>query len=118
MENVYADEIQGTHKSLRKFKTNANKAGNSNLLLSGVSGVGMGLLGNGIPDIPVFTGIILKNIYEIAVHYGFDYNSEDEKYFILLLIEAAVSYGDRFAEIDNIIENYSITSQLPDGHSQ
>lgn len=116
--NVYANEIQGTRKSLRKFKTNANKTGNVNLLLSGVSGIGMGILGIGLPDIPVFTGIILKNIYEIALHYGFDYDSEEEKYFILLLIEGAVSYGDHFVETDRKIETFSMDPQLPEEYTQ
>lgn len=116
--NLYADEIHGTRKSLRKFKTNANKSGNTNLLLSGVSGIGMGILGIGIPDIPIFTGMILKNIYEIALHYGFDYESETEKYFILQLIEGAVSYGDHFIAIENQLENFIHTPQLSEGYSQ
>jgi len=116
--NLYADEIHGTRKSLRKFKTNANKTGNTNLLLSGVSGIGMGILGIGLPDIPVFTGMILKNIYEIALHYGFDYGSETEKYFILLLIEGAVSYGGHFAAVDGKVEDFVLVPQLPEGYSQ
>ncbi len=103
--NVYADEVYGSGKSLRAFSRNANRAKNVNLLLSGVSGIGMGVLGVGLPDIPVFTGMILKCIYEIALHYGFDYTSEEEKYFILLLIECAVSYGDHLAAVNIEIEN-------------
>lgn len=116
--NHYANELQGNRKSLRKFTRDANRSGNANLLLSGVSGIGMGLFGIGLPDIPVFTGMILKNIYELALHYGFDYDSETEKYFILLLIEGAVSYGDHFIAVDDRIESYVLTQQLPQGYSQ
>ena len=42
----------------------------------------MGVLGIGLPDIPVFTGMILKNIYETALQYGYSYESREEKYFI------------------------------------
>ena len=38
--------------------------------------------------------MILKNIYETALHYGYSYESREEKYFILLLIQGAISYGD------------------------
>ena len=54
----------------------------------------MGVLGIGLPDIPVFTGMILKNIYETALHYGYSYESREEKYFILLLIQGAISYAE------------------------
>ena len=116
--NHYADEIYHNRKSLRVFSKNANKAGIKNQLLSGAAGVGMGIFGIGLPDIPVFTGMILKCIYEIALHYGFDYTSENEKYFILLLIEGAVSYGDHLVEIDHKIETFSLASQLPANYSQ
>ena len=61
-----------------------------NTVVSGVSGIGMGLIGVGIPDIPVFTGMLLKSLYETALGYGYDYDRMDEKYFILLLIGAAL----------------------------
>lgn len=39
-------------------------------MISGVEGVGLGLLGIGLPDIPLFTAVILKSVYEIALSYG------------------------------------------------
>ena len=48
-------------------------------MISGVSGIGLGLLGLGLPDIAVLTGLILKSIYEIAVSYGYDYQREEEQ---------------------------------------
>lgn len=53
-------------------------------MVSGVAGVGMGILGVGLPDIPVFTGMVLKSIYEIALSYGCEYESEGERRFILM----------------------------------
>ncbi len=89
----YMADVKQNSKSLRSFSKKARDTGTKNLLLSGVSGIGMGVLGIGLPDIPVFTGMILKNIYETALQYGYSYESREEKYFILLLIRGAVSYG-------------------------
>ena len=88
----YMADVKQNSKSLRSFSKKARDTGTKNLLLSGVSGIGMGVLGIGLPDIPVFTGMILKNIYETALQYGYSYESREEKYFILLLIRGAVSY--------------------------
>ena len=111
--NKFTDEKRQTRKSLKSFSKQAEKTGNKNLLLSGVSGIGMGVLGIGIPDIPVFTGMILKNIYEIALSYGYRYDSEEEQYFILMLIEGAVSYGDRMIEINSAVDEYMEYKRLP-----
>lgn len=78
-----------------------------NTVLSGVSGMGMGLVGVGIPDIPVFTAMLLKSIYEITLGYGYDYDAMDEKYFILLIIGAALRYGDELKAADERV-NYFI----------
>ena len=85
--NEFTNQIKQDKKSLRKFSKNAKGSGTKNLVLSGAAGIGMGIVGVGIPDIPVFTGMMLKSIYEIAMHYGFSYETEEEQYFILLLIQ-------------------------------
>lgn len=114
--NVYADKIHGTRKTIRRFSKNADILSSINLAVSGISGVGMGLAGVGIPDIPIFTGMILKCIYEIALNYGFDYNSEEEKYFILLIIEGAVSYGEHLKQTDMKIEAFMRSPKLPENY--
>lgn len=105
----FADSIRGNRKSLKVFSQKATVAGNKNMLLSGISGIGLGVLGIGIPDIVLFTGLLLKSVYEIALNYGFDYRSEEEKHFILLLIQGAVSYGEelqrREEHLNELIEN-------------
>ncbi len=116
--NVYADELQGNRKSLKTFSQKAGKAGNVNLAVSGVSGVGMGLLGIGIPDIPVFTGMILKCIYEIALSYGFNYTVAKERYFILLIIEGAVSYGEHLEQVDTALDSFMKEPKLPQDYQE
>ena len=105
--NEYTEQIRKNRKSLKSFSKKASNAGNVNLLLSGVSGIGLGVLGIGIPDIVLFTGLMLKSIYEIALNYGFDYEKEEEKRFILLIIQGAVSYGEELHQINDEL-NYFI----------
>lgn len=114
----FTNEIRQNRKSLKAFGKKAESMGNINLAMSGIAGVGMGILGIGIPDIPVFTGLIMKSIYEIALSYGFSYDSLKERRFILLLIQAAVSCGEKMLETDRVIDEYIATGQLPDGYSE
>lgn len=113
--DCYADQVYASRKTLRSFSKKAGRAKGVNLALSGVTGIGMGILGIGIPDIPVFTGMVLKCIYEIALRYGFDYHSQKEKYFILLLIEGAVSYGEHLEEVNQKIEDFMQNPGIPAG---
>ena len=104
--NDYMAGLSDTRKSLKAFSKKASGSGTINLAISGVSGVGLGVLGIGIPDIVVFTGLVLKSIYEIALNYGFDYESEDEKRFILLLIRGALTHGKEMQEINGRVNAY------------
>lgn len=114
----YTAEIKKDTKSLRGFSKRTKETGTKNLLISGAAGVGMGLLGIGLPDIPVFTGMILKNIYEIALHYGYGYETGEEKYFILLLIQGGVSYGEQSKQIDRELNKFIETGEIPHGHDE
>ncbi len=116
--NEYTDEIRHNKKSIKAFSKKAESAGTLNLVVSGAAGVGMGVLGIGIPDIPVFTGIVLKSIYEIALSYGYPYDTIEEKGFILLLIQGAVSYGQDMTEINGQIDTYIQTAKLPSGYEE
>ena len=85
-----------------------------NTVLSGVSGIGMGLIGVGIPDIPVFTAMLLKSLYEISLGYGYDYDDMAEKYFILLIIGAALRYGDELKAADERVNYFIEHGAQPD----
>lgn len=115
--NQYVDKVKQNRSSLRTFTKNAGAVGAKNLLLSGVSGIGLGVLGIGLPDIPLFTGLILKHIYETALNYGYDYESEGERYFVLLLIQGAVSCGEKMNELDGKVNKYIMEGQLPEEYS-
>ena len=94
----YMADVKQNSKSLRSFSKKARDTGTKNLLLSGVSGIQKEL----------------KNIYETALQYGYSYESREEKYFILLLIRGAVSYGDTLCEIDGKVNEFIRNGILPE----
>lgn len=96
--NAYTADVRNTRRSLRAFGKEAATSKNLNMAVSTVEGVGMGLLGMGLPDIPLFLGVLLKSIYEIALSYGFSYDTKDEQIFILKIIETALSHDKELAE--------------------
>ena len=104
--NEYASKVHGTGKALKVFSGKAKGAGAGNLLMSGAAGVGLGALGIGLPDIALFTGLMLKGVYEIALSFGFDYEDEEEKKFILLVIRGALSYGNELQSINEELNFY------------
>ena len=116
--NEYANEVRQSKKSLKAFGKKAEASGRVNMLVAGTAGIGMGLAGVGIPDIPVFTGMILKSIYEIALNYGYEYESEGERRFILLIIQGAVSRGREMKAIDKSIDDYILNVEVPEDYDE
>ena len=110
-------ELINKKKSLKGLNRLAEKNNLRNLGLTAVEGSGLGLLGIGLPDIPVFIGVVLKSVYEIAMSYGFAYDTEEEQYFILTMLEAALaSEGKKETcnqSVDKLIGFY--TKQIPVG---
>ncbi|NLD18894.1 MAG: EcsC family protein [Clostridiales bacterium] len=118
MINDFADGVQRNRKSLKRFSKKANGSHAVNVAISGASGVGLGILGIGIPDIPLFTAGLLKGIYQMTLHYGYQYETEEERYFILLLIRGSVSYGNDLQKIDEQINEFIETGNLPDDYQR
>ena len=116
--NQFASEVRKDGKSLKKITRRAKQSGSMNLLMSGTAGIGMGVLGVGIPDIPVFIGMVLKSVYEIALNYGYCYDTPEEQYFILLLIETAVSHGRELVERNQEIDEYIKHEEMPEPYNR
>lgn len=97
-------------KNVRKFERQAKRTVRKNLAITSVEGIGFGLVGLGIPDIPIFVSVLLKSIFEIAISYGYSYSTDKEKLFILKLIDAALKNGDSLRkkdeDINALIERY------------
>ncbi len=92
------------HRFIKRMDKNAGRSKGVNTSFTIVEGSLLGFLGIGLPDIPLFIAVILKNIYEIALSYGFDYKKKEEKAYILLLISGALSRGSRQAEFNERID--------------
>ncbi len=114
--NTYAAELGADRKSVRKFTKQAKSAKATNLLVSTVEGVGLGLVGAGIPDIPLFIAMLLKSVYEIALSYGYRYDTEEEKVFILRMIQVAMLDDEAFLQA-NMEFNDLIDQIVADGDS-
>ena len=99
----YIEELRRNRKSLKAFSKRAKGAGAQHVIMSGVAGTGMGIVGVGIPDIPVFTAMLLRSVYEISLVYGYDYQKPEEQLFILQLIQGGVAYGEELKHIDDSI---------------
>ena len=116
MVNVYATELKADRKSVKRFTKNAKASKATNLMMSSVEGIGLGLVGAGLPDIPLFSAMVLKSVYEVALSYGYDYESDGEKTFILKVIEVAMRDGEEFAQGNQAL-NDLIDSIVEDGDS-
>ena len=59
-----------------------------------MEGVGLGALGIGMPDVVLFTSVVLRGCYETALRYGFTYDTPEEKFFILTILEGSLLKGE------------------------
>ena len=61
---------------------------------AGAEGMVLGLLGVGLPDIPVLLAWMLRSLYQSAARYGFSCDTPAERFYLLLLLQGALSEGD------------------------
>ncbi|MDE5864406.1 MAG: EcsC family protein [Lachnospiraceae bacterium] len=112
------DEEVFNRRAVKRFERQARRTVTKNLMITSVEGIGFGIVGMGLPDIPVFVSVLLKSIYEIAISYGFSYTVETEKLFILKLIDTALQSGDRLRTKNNdlnaLITHYDQWEKQPE----
>ncbi len=111
--NQYTYDLRRNKKSLRAFSKQSNTSNTINLLISGVEGIGLGLIGCGIPDIPLLTAVILRSLYEISTNYGYDYTKPEEQIYQLLIIQGAMSYGDDLQKCLDQLDTYTESIIIP-----
>lgn len=114
----YIAQIQQGRKSLRTFSRRSGRSGALNLAVSGVEGVAFGILGVGLPDIPVFCALLLRSLYEMSCQFGCPYNTKEEQYFHLLLLEGAFSYGDELRNCIRALNTFIASPALPKNYDQ
>lgn len=104
------DDENFNAKSIKKFEKQAKHNTTKNLAITSLEGVGLGLFGVGLPDIPIFVSVLLKSIYEIAISYGFEYTTDKEKLFILRMIDTSLKSGsvlrEKDTELNKLIDRY------------
>ena len=111
-------QLKGDRSSLRVFSRRAGRTGALNLALSGAEGTLLGLLGIGLPDIPLFTGVLLKSLYQMAARYGYGWDTPAERYYLLLLVQGALSYGEELAACTALLDEFALTPCPPEDYDQ
>lgn len=103
-KSYHKDQLKRTHetenfafhnnlkkRALKKMDQSAKLGTLATLSFASLEGAVLGLFGVGLPDILLFIAVLLKGIYEISLKYGYSYENEQEQYYILLIIELALS---------------------------
>ena len=111
--NRFAYGVRQNKKSFRALSRQSNMSNSINLLISGVEGIGLGLVGCGIPDIPLLTAVILRSLYEISTNFGYDYTKPEEQFYQLLIIQGAMSYGDNLKNCFDQLDAYTQAVVIP-----
>ena len=106
INHTLAAKKRPSRKALKNFSKTAGRSSGVNLAVSTAAGVGLGALGIGIPDIVLFVTLVLKSLYQIAAGYGKNYRYDEERKFILLIIQGAVTFGEEQRAIDAEIDHY------------
>ncbi len=105
--NDYAIDRKLNNKSIRRLDKPSNYSNIINTSFSVLEGSVLGALGIGLPDIPLFISLIIKTINEVALSYGFDYNTAEEKSYILLLIRGALSKTEQQKKVNKEIDSFA-----------
>jgi hypothetical protein len=105
--NDFAVEKKFSTRSIKKLDKPSNISNALNASFSVLEGGVLGVLGIGLPDIPIFISLILKTINEVALSYGFDYNTIEEKAYILRLIQGALTKEEKQKEVNSELDALS-----------
>ncbi|WKY48213.1 EcsC family protein [Eubacteriaceae bacterium ES3] len=112
-KNDAAVDKQKGRKYFHRMKRSSSQSAFFNQSLSAIEGGALGILGIGIPDIPVFIAVIYKSLVEIALHFGYSCESDAEKAYMLMLISASMAndtkkmeYDQRASQLGHQIDSY------------
>jgi hypothetical protein len=104
--NNYAVDKKMSNKYIKKLDRQSNHSKTLNSSIAILEGGVLGLLGIGLPDIPLFIAVTIKTINEISLSYGYQYDTDEEKSYILYLICGAMTKGEKQKEFDEMIDRF------------
>ncbi|MEE0511444.1 MAG: EcsC family protein [Peptococcaceae bacterium] len=82
-------QTKGDRSLIKKLRQPAEKRYLKSLGVATTEGVGLGLLGIGLPDIPILIGNMIRTCTVSAQSHGLDTDRKDEQIYMLLLIRLA-----------------------------
>lgn len=103
--NHMAMERRPSRKYMKQMDKSSSRSNFVNSSIAMFEGGLLGFLGIGIPDIPLFLSVLLKSVQEIAISYGYSYEKEEEKIYLLALICGALAKGEEKEYYMNFIDD-------------
>lgn len=103
LKSEYADkrvgvQTKGDRSLIKKLRRPAEKRYFKSLGVAATEGVGLGLLGIGLPDIPILIGNMIRTCTVSAQSHGLDTDRKDEQVYMLMMIRlAAMPVEERVA---------------------
>ena len=102
-EQALSDRVTG--RRLRRFTARSRAAVRGGTGIALAEGAVLGVLGVGLPDIPLFLAGLLRGLYRIAQSCGFACESEGERCYLLLLIAASLSKGEERGRLSALADD-------------
>lgn len=96
----YAGRLYPVRKNLAAGRKLAARQAAAGVAGACAEGAVLGLLGIGLPDIPLFLAALLRGMYTQALHFGVDYRSPEEQELLLELLALSLYSGEDFKERD------------------
>lgn len=99
----YAAELRPVRKNLAAGRRKAAAQNAAGVAGSFAEGAVLGVLGIGLPDIPIFLASVLRSLYTLALQFGIDYEKPEEREFLLDIITLSLSRGEEFVGRDALM---------------
>ncbi|MDO4280876.1 MAG: EcsC family protein [Peptococcaceae bacterium] len=129
IEKTYSDEalkqeyankraqIQGDGRRsvIQSLREKGRKRYFSTLGVTTAEGVGLGLLGIGLPDVPLLIGNMIRTANVSAKSHGLDPDRRDEQYYTLLLIRLVAAPQDERAAVEAQLD--ALAEQIDSGEA-
>lgn len=96
----YAGRLYPVRKNLAAGRKLAARQAAAGVAGACAEGAVLGLLGIGLPDIPLFLSALLRGMYTQALHFGVDYRNPEEQELLLELLALSLYSGEDFKERD------------------